>query len=107
MGRGYDLDIVCPVANRFNIRFDEWIGSRRAGVDEDESSACVDQIAAEIVGADVIDISDDFESWEGLFPFLVGDRHVHALLGDRSIDREAREGKSHRNQALGFHVITS
>jgi hypothetical protein len=50
--RGDDLDVACLEAERFDARLNEGIGARRAGIDEDQSSTGVDQIAAKIVGTD-------------------------------------------------------
>jgi len=87
--RGDRLEVAGLEAERFDVRLDERIGARRPGIDQDQSRPGVDQITAEIVGADVIHVADDLEGRKGLFPFLVGDRYFHALLGHRDIRCEA------------------
>ena len=90
MRRGDDPDVGGLEAKRLNIPLDQRIGARRAGIDQDQACPRIDQIAAEVISADIVKVADNLESRKRCLPFLIGDRQFHALLR-RRLRRPHRE----------------
>ena len=74
----------------------------RTRIDQDQALVRSDQVACEVVGADIVEVADDLEARKRLLPLLVGDRQVDALLGVPGAGGGDGD-KSGGEQEPGFH----
>src|SRR5262249_16310067 len=79
MRRGDDLDVTDPKTELLDVVFDQRIRTFDARVDQNQTLPGVDQVAAQIIGADIVEIADDLEARERLLPILIEGRRFFVL----------------------------